>query len=83
MSGKRFHHGNTGLQVRGYDNFKQNRQKCRGREAKQYMLKKIQLKENSRIASQSSGGGDPSHVYQCMMYSKVHDLLHGNNLSLR
>ena len=31
------------------------------------MLKKIKLKENSRIASQSSGGGgDPSHVYDVL-----------------
>ncbi|XP_010482064.1 PREDICTED: protein OBERON 2 [Camelina sativa] len=47
---------------------------------KQYLFEKIKLQENSRVASQSSGGGggDPSQV---MMYSKIRDLLQGYNLS--
>ncbi|KAL0642691.1 hypothetical protein Bca4012_040981 [Brassica carinata] len=48
---------------------------------KQYLFEKIKLQESSRVAaSQSSGGGggDPSQV---LMYSKIHDLLHGYSLS--
>ncbi|KAL1217229.1 Protein OBERON 2 [Cardamine amara subsp. amara] len=46
---------------------------------KQYLFEKIKLQENSRVASQSSGGGgDPSQV---LMYSKIRDLLQGYNLS--
>ncbi|ESQ32497.1 hypothetical protein EUTSA_v10003897mg [Eutrema salsugineum] len=46
---------------------------------KQYLFEKIKLQENSRAASQSSGGGgDPSQV---LMYSKIRDLLQGYNLS--
>ncbi|XVF31885.1 hypothetical protein REPUB_Repub17cG0033100 [Reevesia pubescens] len=43
---------------------------------KQYLFEKIKLQESSR-ASQSSSGGDPSQV---LMYSKIHDLLHGYNI---
>ncbi|XVF71766.1 hypothetical protein PTKIN_Ptkin12aG0065400 [Pterospermum kingtungense] len=43
---------------------------------KQYLFEKIKLQESSR-ASQSSSRGDPS---QALMYSKIHDLLHGYNI---
>ena len=43
---------------------------------KQYLFEKIKLQESSR-ASQSNSGGDPSQV---LMYSKIHDLLHGYNI---
>ncbi|XVF81482.1 hypothetical protein PTKIN_Ptkin15bG0158900 [Pterospermum kingtungense] len=43
---------------------------------KQYLFEKIKLQESSR-ASQSNSGGDPSQV---LMYSKIHDLLHGYNM---
>ncbi|XP_007049297.2 PREDICTED: OBERON-like protein [Theobroma cacao] len=43
---------------------------------KQFLFEKIKLQESSR-ASQSSSGGDPSQV---LMYSKIHDLLHGYNI---
>ncbi|XVE78329.1 hypothetical protein DITRI_Ditri13aG0136000 [Diplodiscus trichospermus] len=43
---------------------------------KQYLFEKIKLQESSR-ASLSNSGGDPSQV---LMYSKIHDLLHGYNI---
>ncbi|OMP05870.1 hypothetical protein COLO4_08497 [Corchorus olitorius] len=42
---------------------------------KQYLFEKIKLQESSR-ASHGSSAGDPSQV---LMYSKIHDLLHGYN----
>ncbi|KAK8630562.1 hypothetical protein V6N13_079350 [Hibiscus sabdariffa] len=43
---------------------------------KQYLFEKIKLQESSR-ALQSNNGGDPSKV---LMYSKIHDLLHGYSI---
>ncbi|GMJ01275.1 OBERON2 [Hibiscus trionum] len=43
---------------------------------KQYLFEKIKLQESSRPL-QSNNGGDPS---KALMYSKIHDLLHGYNI---
>ncbi|KAK9018012.1 hypothetical protein V6N11_001002 [Hibiscus sabdariffa] len=43
---------------------------------KQFLFEKIKLQESSR-SLQSNNGGDPS---KALMYSKIHDLLHGYNI---